>query len=1140
MRLLNSLRRTLVRFEPIRVFLALLIAVLIWLYPALNASEISRSSGEPLQEYGRITLVTAVDAKAPNCSNACKINVCTKWIALGEPGCPSKTNPWDIGCCLSWEIQCDPDCVDPTPTEPPTISGVLNCAQSNNSWCTGSLTLNLSASDPQGASVLISGILNGTPFACPNAATSCSIPITSEGAGTISYRVDSATGLFATGSTSYTLDLSTPQINASLLGTSGADNYYISTVTVSASASDAASGVQSFEYSLDNGGSWSSVSSPLDFNDGDYTLLFRATDQAGWGAQTSTQSFSVDTTTPLITISATSTPGNNGWRISPVQFNASASDAGSGLASLTCEVNSAATDCASITLADGIWQVHVTACDRAGLCSDETRNFNVDTTTPTLTLSFLGDLGQNNWYTSAVQVTANASDAGSGIDSLLQSLDNGASWSSVQGPISFTGEGLHSYQLIACDKAGLCTDTGPQQVQIDTIAPTLHLPSSWNLGEPAYYNAEDHGSGLAYASTRVEGRNYTDGLFGASITSELYWNGRDSKGRQVPPGEYDMVVKIFDQAGNEARGRTTVEVDLLSSLLVASLPDHPEGDPTPASSLPTPASSFGGQTGASSVPPQTDTSTSGNTTHSAPLTKDSASIKFGVDSATVPVSNQQTGNILWGAAAAALVGATLADWQKKREEEQRARAQAKQQERREKQVEYDRINRAYQAALDARKAAELATAKDHAAAIEAKLAREDAAEEARYLAAQKEREQAAFDHRMSEHDGDQAMVDAWKAQQEKQTAAAKVLAMPAKDDDPPKWWENLINKGKQSWNNFIDEWAAPSTSSSFLYGKPGWVDLLPPPIKTPVELLYSNTQSDYSEKYVSDSKIVNLTKNIVSYLSGVRTQFINDYTMGLYGWVMGWKPENGNEFYQDGREAGRIISKVVGQIEMAVGGALFASSFSLIPPTTGGAAACAAATGPGAILCFGVGGVALAVEGAAAVGGLIVGGHGGAVVWNNINNPLQIRGDGSNNIPKVGDSVPEKPGIEYTYGRTKKQNALDYEVRVTDRPYRNLEILIKDVDTPSGEVAFDWYKGDTLIDAKFADGNGYKLDLNASWQQGIKDKLLDEAARQLKALDATSQFTEIEWWVSDKDAARQLQKFLNANDFGAITVKWVP
>ena len=95
-------------------------------------------------------------------------------------------------------------------------------------------------------------------------------------------------------------------------------------------------------------------------------------------------------------------------------------------------------------------------------------------------------------------------------------------------------------------------------------------------------------------------------------------------------------------------------------------------------------------------------------------------------------------------------------------------------------------------------------------------------------------------------------------------------------------------------------------------------------------------------------------------------------------------------------------------------------------------------------------------------------------------------------------------------------------------------------DTPKGKVRFDWYEGDTLIDAKYAEGAGYDFSLNEPWQEGIKESLLDEAQRQLKALDSTDQFTEIEWWVSNEDVALQLQELLDENGLGDITVIWKP
>jgi len=245
----------------------------------------------------------------------------------------------------------------------------------------------------------------------------------------------------------------------------------------------------------------------------------------------------------------------------------------------------------------------------------------------------------------------------------------------------------------------------------------------------------------------------------------------------------------------------------------------------------------------------------------------------------------------------------------------------------------------------------------------------------------------------------------------KKVSALAAKPIPTKDAPPPNWFQKII-----------DKWTAPSTPSGHLYGKPGWVDLLPPLIQMPLEILYSKSQST-TTMLLSDSKVVNFIKNAYSYETGAATQFVNDYTMGLYGWATGWQPENGNSFYQDGRETGRVFSTVAGQIEAAVGGALFVSGISFIPPTMGGTAACAAGTGPVAILCLGVGGGAIAIESAAVAGGFVVGGHGAGMLWNNANNPLQIRGNGGSNLPPN----PEKGFFGTNAQDTGKNSARLYE-----------------------------------------------------------------------------------------------------------------
>ncbi|MFC5471183.1 OmpL47-type beta-barrel domain-containing protein [Cohnella suwonensis] len=70
--------------------------------------------------------------------------------------------------------------------------------------------------------------------------------------------------------------------NASPSQPDGPNGSYLSPVTVTLEATDDASGVQSTEYSLDNGTTWQSYTSPVTFNkQGQINLLYRSTDKAG-------------------------------------------------------------------------------------------------------------------------------------------------------------------------------------------------------------------------------------------------------------------------------------------------------------------------------------------------------------------------------------------------------------------------------------------------------------------------------------------------------------------------------------------------------------------------------------------------------------------------------------------------------------------------------------------------------------------------------------------------------------------------------------------------------------------------------------------------------------------------------------------
>jgi hypothetical protein len=474
--------------QPERVLIAILIAVLLWLAPLLVQPPLSNTEKvrKPLQEAGGITLVSAVEANAPNCSPSCQEQECVNWKPGPSPACP-RPGPGG-GCCLEYETRCDPGCEDPGPVyQPPTITAVLSCTNSgSNGWCTGDLSLNLSASEPQGQSVTISGTVGAQTFSCPTGATSCSIAISNEAGGTITYRVVSATGLSANGSTAYKLDYSDPYFNGSVSGVPGTNNWYRSNATFNITSADAASGIASFTAAID-GGAPVAVSGPLLFGDGIHTIELSATDYAGFGVQ-ATQIIQVDTITPTLNIAVSGTSGSNGWYVSNVTVTPSASDGGSGLSAL--EVNKDGSGyvpyTAPVVFTDGLHTWQFRATDYAGNVTETAQQaIKVDATTPSLSTSTSGTSGSNGWYVSNVTVTPSVSDSGSGLSAFVVSTDGGA-YSAYLNPIFFT-EGFHTVRFRATDYAGNVTETALQTVNVDTTTPAISLTISGTVGKNGWY-----------------------------------------------------------------------------------------------------------------------------------------------------------------------------------------------------------------------------------------------------------------------------------------------------------------------------------------------------------------------------------------------------------------------------------------------------------------------------------------------------------------------------------------------------------------------------------------------------------------------------------------------------------------------------
>jgi hypothetical protein len=187
----------------------------------------------------------------------------------------------------------------PTPTPlPPQITGVVVCdLWGDAGWCRGEAWLELSASDPQGFDVTIAGDLNGNPFTC---GSPCDLPL-SEGTGTADYTVTSSSGRTASGSSTWQRDGTPPDLEVSLPPMDGRNGWYVSEVDLSATATDAISGLSSLLTSTDGGASW--ITSPIHFTDGSHSVLIHARDVAG-NEVTASRVIRIDTDPPVAQITS--------------------------------------------------------------------------------------------------------------------------------------------------------------------------------------------------------------------------------------------------------------------------------------------------------------------------------------------------------------------------------------------------------------------------------------------------------------------------------------------------------------------------------------------------------------------------------------------------------------------------------------------------------------------------------------------------------------------------------------------------------------------------------------------------------------------------------------------------------------------
>lgn len=280
----------------------------------------------------------------------------------------------------------------------------------------------------------------------------------------------------------------------------------------------------------------------VSLNEGGNDFTFWALSSWGDSSALGTFTSKVDTVPPTLGLDVTASNGMAGWYTSPAFLSAVGSDSTSGLASVLLSVDNGAWE-PSATLNEGVFAVDVQAEDYAGNIAATSTTISVDTTTPTIDLTLNGTAGKFGWYISDMEVTASASDATSGVGMFEVSTDGGA-YVNYQSPITFA-DGYHTVQFKAIDKAGNETETSVQGFFIDTIAPVVDIPATWDVDESITYKVQDDGSGLSALRVVIEDEDekyakvaWDETVSGNKFKDEITWNGTFKDGTVAPPGEY--------------------------------------------------------------------------------------------------------------------------------------------------------------------------------------------------------------------------------------------------------------------------------------------------------------------------------------------------------------------------------------------------------------------------------------------------------------------------------------------------------------------------------------------------------------------------------------------------------------------------
>jgi hypothetical protein len=371
---------------------------------------------------------------------------------------------------------------------PATVSGSFNCGSpGDNSWCCGAPSLDLSANEPLEGEVITQikgspGVLCDPP---DDSSISCSWTNGGEGILEINYWAVSSYGdTSEQASNTWRVDTVPPNVSLEKSGGgSGNSGWYLTgPVILSVNGSDATSGLESVELSIDGGG-WEPSGQVT--GEGIHGIDIRARDGAG-NIGSGTDTVRIDSTAPSISISENGNSGRNGWFVGkPVGVEAVVKDPLSGVAQVENKVDDGAWNEGTFVNAtsEGNQSVSFRAQDVAGNVASTSTQVKIDTVSPLTHFTKPAD-GSEIWASGELTLRGTSTDSTSGVLVAELSTNGGTDWEvlHMQGDSwSYTWDtasvpdGTYRVLARAQDVAGNMETTARITVHIENARP---IPSS--------------------------------------------------------------------------------------------------------------------------------------------------------------------------------------------------------------------------------------------------------------------------------------------------------------------------------------------------------------------------------------------------------------------------------------------------------------------------------------------------------------------------------------------------------------------------------------------------------------------------------------------------------------------------------------